>query len=426
MPLTSRAGLLGNTPVRGRAPDLARLPISLDLRQLSIAEGVRAALSVAVIMAGSAVIDFPPLRTAALAARFTCISDPGGPVRRRIPVLLGFSLLGAAITAVFGLLRGFGLPVALPLGVFALFCASFARIYGPAPQQVGALLSIVIVLSLDTALPNLATAGTLAAAFLGGGLWATLLTLVIWRLHPYLPARRAVAEVYDALALMVADLIALLRVNTTDEAAWEAHARQQRRAVREAIEAARGIVFDTLRAHGAATHGAAQSLIRLEAADQIFGALIALSDLLEDADAVERTAVMPLLCHLRPLLMVLGRTIVADDQALPARTGRAIDALAARRAALAEDAALCGIVDRILERLRITQTVAATADFAPGTETIDPRTPMGARLRQLLVQPPRTTSTGAPRRCGTRCAPRWSPHRRWPSPCCGSRRSTIG
>jgi len=390
MPLTSRAGLPDNAPVGGRAPDLARLPISLDLRQLSIAEGVRAALSVAVIMAASAVIDFPPLRTAALAALFTCLCDPGGPVRRRVPVLLGFSVLGAAIIAGFGLLRGFGLPVALPLGVFALFCTSFARIYGPAPQQVGTLLSIVIVLSLDTALPDLATAGTLAAAFLGGGLWATLLTLVIWRLHPYLPARRAVAETYDALALLVADLIALLRANTTDEAAWEAHARQRRRAVREAIETARGIVFDTLRAHGAATHRAAQGLIRLEAADQMFGALIALSDLLEDADAAKRAAVMPLLRRLRPLLMVLGRTIVTDDPTLPARTGRAIDALAARRAALAEDAALRGIVDRIAERLRITQTVAVTADFAPGTETMDPHAPMGARLHQLLVQPLRT------------------------------------
>jgi len=371
------------TGVRGRAPDLARLPINVDLRRLSLAEGVRAALSVAVIMAASAVVDFPPLREAALAALLTCICDPGGPMRRRVPVLLGFTVLGAAVTATFGLLRGNGLPVALPLGVFGLFCASFARIYGQSPQQLGALLSTVIILSLDRPLPGAATAAMLAAAFIGGGLWATLLTLVIWRLHPYLPARRAVAEVYSALALMVADLVTLLRADTRDDEAWEAHARSQRRSVREAIETARGIVYDTLRARGAASPRAAQSLIRLEAADQIFGALIALSERLEHADAAERAGAMRLLRRLRPLLTMLGRTIANDDKAAPARTGRAIDALVADHAALSEDAALRGVVDRIVERLRIAQTLAVPANFAPGADAAGRPAP----LRDRLIQP---------------------------------------
>jgi uncharacterized membrane protein YccC len=338
-------------------------------------------------MAASAVVDWPPLREAALAALLTCICDPGGPMRRRVPVLLGFSLLGAAVTAGFGLLRGFGLPVALPLGVFGLFCASFARVYGQAPQQLGGLLGVVMVLSLDRALPDLATAGTLAGAFLGGGLWATLLTLVIWRLHPYLPARRAVAEIYRALALLVADLVALLHASSTDTAAWEAHARSHRRTVREAIETAREVVLHTLRARGAASNRATQSLIRLEAADQIFGALIALSELLEHADTAERAASMRLLRRLRPLLIVLGRAIVTDDPAAPPRIGRAIDALTANHAALPPDDALRPIVDRIVERLRMTQTLAVPANFAPGTVAVDRRGPLGARVRGALIQP---------------------------------------
>ena len=379
-----REGVEGGKPTPPRAPtDLARLPINVDLRRLSIAEGVRAALSVAVIMAASAVVDFPPLREAALATLLTCICDPGGPVRRRVPVLLGFSLLGAAVTAGFGMLRGYGLPVALPVGVLGLFCASFARIYGQAPQQLGGLLSVVMVLSLDSALPDLTTAGIIAAAFVGGGLWATLLTLVIWRLHPYLPARRAVAEVYGALALLVADLLALLRAATRDDAAWEAHARLQRRSVREAIESARVIVVDTLRARGAASPRAGQSLIRLEAADQIFGALIALGERLEHADAAERATAMRLLRRLRPLLITLGRSIASDETARSSRTGQAIDTLAAEHAALAEDAALRGIIDRIVERLRIAQTLAVPANFVPGTDAAGRPAP----LRDRLIQP---------------------------------------
>src|SRR5271165_1988405 len=90
------------------APDLARLPISMNLRAISLEEAVRAALSVSVIIAAGQVLDFPPLREAALAALLTCICDPGGPIRRRVPVLLGFALTGAAVTTGYGLLRAFG------------------------------------------------------------------------------------------------------------------------------------------------------------------------------------------------------------------------------------------------------------------------------------------------------------------------------
>jgi hypothetical protein len=68
-----------------KAPDLARLPIVVNIRAISIAEGMRAGLSVAVIIALSEYLTFAPLREAALAALLTCICDPGGPIRRRIP-----------------------------------------------------------------------------------------------------------------------------------------------------------------------------------------------------------------------------------------------------------------------------------------------------------------------------------------------------
>src|ERR1700761_2597408 len=116
-----------------RAPDLARLPIVVNIRAISVAEGMRAGLSVAVIIALNEFLTFAPLREAALAALLTCICDPGGPIRRRVPVLLGFARTGAAVSAVYGLLRNCGPAVALPLGVFGLFCSSFLRIYGQVP-----------------------------------------------------------------------------------------------------------------------------------------------------------------------------------------------------------------------------------------------------------------------------------------------------
>ena len=88
--------------------------------------------------------------------------------------------------------------MALPLGVFGLFCATFVRIYGETPQLVGVLLGVMIIMSLDRG-ADLTQAGLLALLCIAGGLWATVLTMVIWRIYPDRPARRALADVYRAL-----------------------------------------------------------------------------------------------------------------------------------------------------------------------------------------------------------------------------------
>ena len=207
--------------LRGR---LQQLSGSLNLQALSLAEGVRAALSVAVIIALNEYLQWPPLIMAALAALNTCMGDPGGAIRRRVPVLLTFTVLGALVVAGVGLARGYGIAVALPLGMFGLFCATFVRIYGETAQMMGVLLGVMLIISLDRPVPDVMQAGVLAAVFVGGGLWATLLTLVIWPIYPYMPARRAVAEVYRALSATAENICALLQAGDTDEASWDAHA----------------------------------------------------------------------------------------------------------------------------------------------------------------------------------------------------------
>jgi uncharacterized membrane protein YccC len=368
---------------QGLAPDLARLPIDLNLRAVSLAEGLRAALSVAVIIALNEPLDWNSLREAALAALLTCLCDPGGPIRRRVPVLLGFTVLGALITAGVGLAHNLGMPVALPLGAFGLFALSLSRIYGQAALQLGALLSTVLILALDRPLPDLASAGALAAGFGSGGLWATLLTLVIWRVHPFLPALRAVAEVYRTLAELAGDLYAMLSVGADEQAQWEVHAREHRRAVREAIEAARGVVFDTVRARGVAGSRGGHSLIRLEAADQMFGALVALAELAEHGTPLEHRAALRLLRRLRPLLEILGRAVVTEDAGQDPRIGRAIDAMSAETAMLPESDPLQPIAQRLVERLRIAHTLALPQNFLPGVDPSGRPLP----LRQRALQP---------------------------------------
>jgi len=288
---------------RGPDADLGHLPISLDLRALSIAEGIRAALSVAVLVAANEWLRLPALNEAALAALLTCLCDAGGPVRRRVPALLMFAVLGATLTAGLGALRPLGLPVVVPLACAVIFCTSFARVWGQSPLQVGNLLTVVTVLALDRG-EDLRTAATLGLFFLGGSIWALLLTMVIWRLHPYRPTRRAVAEVYRRLGTLAGDLSVLAATAEPPTHAWADHARAHRRHVRDGIEAARTLLLDTIRGRGAASPRAGQTLIQVEAADQLFGALIALSDVLEAADAQTRAAAARELSLVQPA----GRT----------------------------------------------------------------------------------------------------------------------
>ena len=349
--------------LRRSHPDLARLPIAFDPTALSVIEGLRAALSTAVLIAASAWLHRPELVWSALAALFACLCDIGGPIRRRVPALLAFGVLGAAVVGLGGLARHAGIVLALPDGVLLVFCGAYARVHGPQAQQVGMFLAVMAVLSLDRGLPDLHAAGLLSGLFLGGALWATLLTLVLWRIHPFQPVRRALSRAYAALSVMTQDLQQLLARETAVLADWEAHARAHRGGVRDAIELARTAILDTARSRGPLGQRGAQSLLRLETADQMFGALIALSELLETAGAADRSAAAHMIRRLRPLLLVLGHEMLADRTDAHVQIARSIAAMSRDIAVLPEANRLRGLAELIIARLRVVLTVANIADI---------------------------------------------------------------
>ncbi len=330
--------------------DLKRLPIGIDLQAISLIEGVRAAFAVAGLVAADEWLQWPPMMEAALAALLTCLCDTGGPIPRRVPPLLCFALLGALITGGFGLLGNLGYGV-IPLTSLAIFGLGFLRVYGLAAQQVGNLSTVVLVLALDRALPDMGQAALLGAVFAGGSLWALLLTMVLWRVRPFGPVRRSLAGCYRAVAAMTADL-RRLAASAPDAEAWAGHARAHRRHVRTKIESARGVVLDVLRGRGGASQRATVYLIRLEIADQIFAAILALSDLLEPSpDATLHAAADRFLRRLRPTLLVLGEVIEHETPARLNRLAKSIDALQ-DDAARTDCQALAPLIEAVVDRLR--------------------------------------------------------------------------
>ncbi len=211
---------------------------------------------------------------------------------------------------------------------------------------------------------NWAQAGIYAGAFFGGSVWALLLALLIWRVHPFGPARAAISECYRQLGDAGTRHARLVRRETSVEE-WEAHARAHRRAVRDAIEQARSAMQGTVRWRGTVTPRLAQGLLRVEAVDQIFGALIAMSELLENADDPALLAAADRVLRLTAPALVLLGSAARTDRMLPESR---LDRVAERLRVVADELPrLQPIVDALIERLRIAVTMSTKRALAPNS-----------------------------------------------------------
>ncbi len=362
---------------RNPGADPRRLATGLDFRAVSIVEGVRAGLAAAVPVIASEWFNAPVLSLAALGALLTCICDPSGPMRRRLPVLFAFIVTGGLLLALFQWLRLAGIAPVVGAAAPALFACAYVRVWGQPLQAVGNLLAVVLLLGTDDPL-LLRQSALNGASFVAGGLWALLLTVVIWRIYPYGPARRAVADVWAELAKLTRDVAELCETKQP-VSEWEHAARADRGAVRETIERARGILMDTLAGRGPASGPAAQNLLRLEAADQVFGALIGLSDVLEQS--ASRAKHVPMLKRLRALLAVMARATERERLDRAARFDTTLDKITAD---LSADASLGPFACIIADRLRVATKYVDPAQYLPGSGA---QGEVGVPLRDRLLGP---------------------------------------
>ncbi|MGE7415662.1 FUSC family protein [Methylobacterium tarhaniae] len=373
--------------LREPGPDLARLPVAPDLTGINIAEGLRAAIAFASIILLEWWLAWPPLLTMALAASLTCFCDIGGPIRPRLRALLAFAGLGGVVWGAFGVMEGYGPALVLPVASVVIFACTFARVWGVPAQTVGNVLVVVLCLALDRAL-SVQQGVVVAGMFWAGGLWAAFLALVVWRLHPYRPAHAAIGAVWRGLSRLARDLRRLSAdPQGTEPAVWEAHARGHRRAVRDAIEAARTLVLDLARSRARLSERNARALIRLEAAEQLFGVMIALSDYLERATPAQRRQAAKLLRLLPPMLTILARAIRRDR---PVDLRRIERALARAKPAPDADPAYRRMAERILDRVRIGAKLSGPEDLAGGGGLAGAPAPP---WRETVMQPLRANLT---------------------------------
>jgi len=139
--------------------------------------------------------------TLALGGLYVALADVGGPYRVKLREMT-IATAGVSLAGYLGTLTGSDLHLALPvMFLWALWCA-LSGIFGNGPSTVG--LIILIAMCVAQGLPGDRDLALLRAVyFAAGGLWAVLLSLLLWPLRPYYPVQAAVALCFARVAEFV-------------------------------------------------------------------------------------------------------------------------------------------------------------------------------------------------------------------------------
>ncbi|HMA01882.1 MAG TPA: FUSC family protein, partial [Gemmatimonadaceae bacterium] len=266
-----------------RETHTARHLFAIGEGKLAIGRGVRTAFALLIPVIAGDLLAQPLFSWAALGGWLGSLADKGGSYRTRATTMSAFAILGFAC-AYAGTEAAHVLPLAVMSMLVVGLLAGLARVYGDEGSTVGLFIAVIYAVAVGSpsSVPHLAWLR--AEMFLGGVAWAMVLSLLLWPLHPFRPARRAVANGYRLLADFARSLE---RVTGTIGDASSSHLRERARAyhadVRAALEDARLVLADARRPRQGRSPRGEQLLVLTEGAEQLFGTLVAIDAELEAA-----------------------------------------------------------------------------------------------------------------------------------------------
>ncbi|WP_368671392.1 FUSC family protein [Corallococcus exiguus] len=243
----------------------------------AVKAGLRAALAFFVPTVVGTALHLPATLWLAIGGFNTSFVDKGGSYHARFRAM-GGTALAAAVSAVLGGLAGMHPALAIPATLLWVTACSFAGVYGAASNITGNIAATTFVIALGLPADSVVHALESGLAVLGGSAWAMVLSLVLWPIRPYRPARKAVAACFDAVADYAEGLSRT--VQGAREDAWQALIQEQHGRIRELLELARTTLAATRQ--GRVERGRGERLlVLLEAVDAMFMGLIALGEQLE-------------------------------------------------------------------------------------------------------------------------------------------------
>jgi uncharacterized membrane protein YccC len=259
------------------------------LRRLHWRRGLRAGIAVLAAMLVCRYLG-KPMGWAALGGFEAILVDNGGPYRSRWTTMLTV-LFGGAIACIVGSLAA--APLWLAIVATALFCfvTTFARVLTNQLASTSVIILVLYFAGFGGTTHTLAGAFSSAAAYVLGGLWAAALSLFLWPLDPFRPARLGVADCYTMLAAFTSQVHA----TTPDSAARQTERvrmHELQRRMRLGMESARVAIGATGARITARTLRARSLTVLLETADLLFAGTIRWTELLESTSNEESQAAM--------------------------------------------------------------------------------------------------------------------------------------
>ncbi|HEY0190285.1 MAG TPA: FUSC family membrane protein, partial [Kofleriaceae bacterium] len=241
--------------------------------------GLRAALAVAAPMAIASLIGPWVMTWATLGGFGVVLVDKGGAYRTRA-IAMTAATLGGALGVLIGTLAADTHATLAVVSLGAGLCAMAATWTGPA-VAVGNTIAVQLIVAAT--LPgDPCHLWIPAVGFLAGASWGLFLTLILWPVRVYRAARLAAMQCLRELAKHAGGLAA--RSELRDEAGaavWRAEITRHHRAMRETLEAARGVLAATRRGRRGEIGRGERLLVTVEMADQLFGVMIGIEDVID-------------------------------------------------------------------------------------------------------------------------------------------------
>ncbi|XXF76079.1 FUSC family protein [Myxococcaceae bacterium GXIMD 01537] len=233
------------------------------------------------------------------------IADKGGSYRFRATSMGTVALAGALSVFIGGNAGRFPVLVAIPLTLLWVAACSYARVYGAAFNIAGNTAAITFVIALALPAASTPEALTHAGLLILGALWAMVLSLVLWPLRPYRPARFAVGRCYRE----VADYLSGAARATAGAGGedWHALILRAHGPLRETLEDAGATLAATRRGRHTESGRGERLLVLLQASDALFGTAIALGDLMEGLSRDERA--LPARAEVAGSLLACAQTL---------------------------------------------------------------------------------------------------------------------
>jgi uncharacterized membrane protein YccC len=261
------------------------------IRQMDWFRGLRAAVALCGPIVIGEVAGLPNFGWAALGGIEAIIADTGGPYRSRLASLATLSLGGAA-GLFLGSIAGRSLFWALPVTIAFCFLWSYLSVLGQPFSSAGLLVQVIYICGVGAPAASWPVALEWSLALLAGGAWAAVLSLLLWPLDAYRPARAAVAECYAELASFLGSVADLAGRQKSDRhkptaALWHRLAKHHQYRIRRAVERGWQAVASVREERTADSVRGRQLVVLLEHADLLIARTVALAEHLEVQSAIE-------------------------------------------------------------------------------------------------------------------------------------------